>query len=370
MLLRKQEEVVDRFVVMKCQEESTYLCSDYLLHVPASISTIDPLCRLKMTRWCYQVIDFIKFNRETVSIAMSYIDRFLCSKSPRAQQVIHSRKEYKLAVMTALYMAIKINEEVIMDMNLLTELSRGSYTLEDFKQMETDILFCLNWRVNGPSVLSFVEHLLALMKYEHNKLGDQRNDYQPIHYDRLMQITQFEVELSVGEYKLMTQKPSVIAAAAILNSIDITHNVEARAIYREIMFNLLSLLQVDLSSLFLTQQCLRELRNLSNNSLGLMPFSSSSPIPSTSIQGPSPCFNTNAANNPATNSITNMRNGTTATATNSIANMNANTTVIATGTPLTSTGKRTSSLASQDEQSCMSKQSKYISPICVSKRKL
>ena len=78
-----QERVKERLNVMKSQEDSLYCCSDYFKEQqPRGTDgggTIDYVCRLKMTQWCYTVIDYIKFRRETVSIAMSYLDRFLCS---------------------------------------------------------------------------------------------------------------------------------------------------------------------------------------------------------------------------------------------------------------------------------------------------
>ena len=97
-----------------------------------------------MVLWCYSVIDYVSFNRETVLIAISYLDRFISTRSERARLVVKDRREYQLAAMTSLYMAIKLFEPKKINMECLAELSRGSYTSSDLSGMEADMLFVLN----------------------------------------------------------------------------------------------------------------------------------------------------------------------------------------------------------------------------------
>lgn len=228
----------ERLAVMRRQEESIYCCSDYFDQLSSTAENhngdsngIDPLCRFKMAQWSFQVIDFIQFSRETVSISMNYLDRFLCSGSPRAVQVLNCRREYQLASMTALFMAIKINEPIMIDMVMLTELSKGIYTKEDFKQMETDILFGLNWRVSGPTAQSFVVHLLALIQQCQQQEQEQLRSttkkqvsFSPTDFQQIYEASTYQIELSVGEHKLMTEKPSVVAIASLWNCIEDYHN--------------------------------------------------------------------------------------------------------------------------------------------------
>ncbi len=228
----------ERLLVMRRQEDSLYYCSDYFeqLSPPQngteSNNTIDPLCRKKMATWCFQVIDFIQFSRETVSISMNYLDRFLCSGCPRAEQVLNCRREYQLASMTALFMAIKINEPIMIDMVMLTELSKGIYTKEDFRKMETDILFGLNWRVSGPTAQSFVVHLLELIQQQQeqellpqydqtgNTTTTEKVSFSLSDVQKIYEISAYQIELSVGEHEFITQKPSIVAIASIWNCIE------------------------------------------------------------------------------------------------------------------------------------------------------
>ena len=99
------------------QKEENYLCHDYLdgKVAPAAAaaqrltesgsSTIDESCRAKMCEWVFHVIDSTRLQRETASVAMNYLDRFLCSSSARAVQARSNRREYQLASMVCLYIA-------------------------------------------------------------------------------------------------------------------------------------------------------------------------------------------------------------------------------------------------------------------------
>ncbi len=170
-------------------------------------------CRSKMARWCFQVTDYCKFQRETVSIAMQYLDRFLATSSPRAQRAIHDKKEFQLVAMTCLYIAIKLFEPLAMDAALLAQISHGCYTEKDVTDMEQEILTALEWRVNGPTVHAFVAHLLSL-------LPSSSYGHDPTTVMTLLDFTNFQADIAVCDYDLALTKPSTVALAAILNSIE------------------------------------------------------------------------------------------------------------------------------------------------------
>jgi len=199
-------ELTDRLEVMRKQESTTFVCSDYL-NTTTSPRMIDEVCRTKMLTWCLQVLDFGKFKRETVVMAMSYLDLFLSSGTQRAMDVIKTRKEYQLASMTTLYMAIKLYEPVEMDTNALALLSRDTYEAKDFARMEFDILFALNWRVHGPTVLTFLEYFMAVIS--------PRPVRKDTGFDTLTHICKQYVELTLGDYYFVTQKPSTVAIAVL-----------------------------------------------------------------------------------------------------------------------------------------------------------
>ena len=202
-------DVSDRLKAMRRQEETTYFCIDYLKETK-SPKMIDELCRTKMLAWCLQGANF-GIRRDTVVISMSYLDRFLSSGTPRAMNTIKNRKEYKLASMTTLYMAIKLFEPFELQAADLAMLSKNSFAAIDFFQMEFDILSALDWHVHGPTVLSFIEHFFAVIP--------KTSTCNDTAWRLLLHKSKQYTELTLGDYYFVTQKPSNVAVAIISNSL-------------------------------------------------------------------------------------------------------------------------------------------------------
>eukprot|EP00542_Grammatophora_oceanica_P009416 CAMPEP_0194026086 /NCGR_PEP_ID=MMETSP0009_2-20130614/393_1 /TAXON_ID=210454 /ORGANISM="Grammatophora oceanica, Strain CCMP 410" /LENGTH=282 /DNA_ID=CAMNT_0038664593 /DNA_START=78 /DNA_END=926 /DNA_ORIENTATION=- len=198
------EDVISSVEAMRRQEQETYHCEDYLYTSSRGAPSRGPLaadveCRTKMAEWCYQVVDFCRFNRETVGIAMDMLDRYLMA-SPAA---IEDRKIFQLAAMTCLYTAVKVHEPEAMEPKTISGLSRGAYTVEQVEEMERQILVAIKWRVNPPTALSFVHHFLALTQVDASELMD---------------MAKFQTELAVSEYALAGIPKSTIALCALANA--------------------------------------------------------------------------------------------------------------------------------------------------------
>jgi hypothetical protein len=149
-----RDEILDTLAAMKQQEG---------LYSPhRTTPSFDPEARKKMCQWAIQVTDFCRFARESVEIAFNYMDRY-CVAYP---SVLHDRSAYQLTCMTCLYIAAKIHEPEAMDPALVSNLSRGTYSVEQIETCERDILQKLQWRMNPPTALSFVHKLLELMPEE------------------------------------------------------------------------------------------------------------------------------------------------------------------------------------------------------------
>jgi hypothetical protein len=205
-------EIPDRISIMLHQEENEYKVVDYLV-VNAAIrkkaaKPVDEDCRVKMCEWCYQVVDFCKFRRETVGIGMSYVDRYLCSE--KGKKALGDRKEYQLVAMTCLYIAIKLHEPLEMETSLLADLSRGCYTEMEFANMEQKILEALIWRVNGPTALGFIQNFLMFLPDEtHSATANAIFDY-----------ARYQTELAIGDHAFVKLSPSIVGAAALFNALE------------------------------------------------------------------------------------------------------------------------------------------------------
>ncbi len=164
-------------------------------------------CRMKMCKWCYQLVDYFKFSRETVQIGMSYFDRFLSTDQGR--QYPQDRSGFQLACITCMYIAIKVHEPMELDISLLCDLSRGSYSASEIIQMEQVILRALEWRLNPPTATSFVRHIFSLLP---TSIVDDKSD-------RLCSALH-QAELSVFDYSLVfTATSFTIATAAVSNAL-------------------------------------------------------------------------------------------------------------------------------------------------------
>lgn len=148
-------DLVERLNILLEQETGSYRTEDYLapgfqqklrdLWEPqkhellscssgsTSNSGINEVWREKICEWSYQVIDHFDFSREIVSIAVSYLDRYL-SKRPV------NKKHFQLLAMSCLYLAIKLYEPGTVSMKSMIDLSRGYFLVEHMVEMELSIL--------------------------------------------------------------------------------------------------------------------------------------------------------------------------------------------------------------------------------------
>lgn len=245
--------LVESLSVMVEQESTTYSCLDYLNgggndiingrnhhhHECASNSNkITPDDRMKIVDWCYRIVDRYQLNRETVAVAMNIVDRFVCinAGSPQAQDALYHRGKYQLVAVTALYMSIKVNECVAFGVNDFVAMSHGTYSADDIKDMEWEILQGLSWRVCPPTSLQVGNHILALMIAN---LRERKTSLEQGTWLFVCEEVAFQVEVSVRKYYFTTQRPSTIAIATILNAIDQADDHD----YKLLMLSLLSILQ-------------------------------------------------------------------------------------------------------------------------------
>lgn len=162
-----QEDIYSLLAAM-LQKEGDYLCQNYLATDCSDDTEIDvDACRSKMCQWIYQVVDCTRLQRETAAVAVSYLDRFMCTTSFSAYKARYDRKEYQLCALTSLYIATKIFEPFALDASLVSKLSRGLHTTEEIIALEYEILTALRWRVNGK--LATIYSSIAIPHYVTNK---------------------------------------------------------------------------------------------------------------------------------------------------------------------------------------------------------
>eukprot|EP00577_Skeletonema_sp_RCC1716_P023010 CAMPEP_0113399022 /NCGR_PEP_ID=MMETSP0013_2-20120614/15301_1 /TAXON_ID=2843 ORGANISM="Skeletonema costatum, Strain 1716" /NCGR_SAMPLE_ID=MMETSP0013_2 /ASSEMBLY_ACC=CAM_ASM_000158 /LENGTH=127 /DNA_ID=CAMNT_0000283863 /DNA_START=29 /DNA_END=409 /DNA_ORIENTATION=+ /assembly_acc=CAM_ASM_000158 len=120
-------EIISRINAMREQEDRTERCQNYFAFCSNS-SDVDTSCRKAMANWCYQVADTLGFSHETVSLTMSFLDRYLSSRRGRSQEALDSRNMFQLVAITCFYTAVKTYEPVELGVDLLAKMCRGFYS--------------------------------------------------------------------------------------------------------------------------------------------------------------------------------------------------------------------------------------------------
>jgi len=219
----EKDKLADNVSALLQQEKSnSYAVVDYLSmtawhnnvhqlmgrHPGPDSSRIDEYCREQICEWSYRVVDYFRIDREVVSVSLSYLDRFLCTCSC-------DRSMFKLAATTTLYMAVKVfHPSKLEDLGVLSDLSRGEFEMKDVAEMEQHILRALSWRLHPPTAVA-----LASLTLEY-ALADipLTLSFDDVH--EIKDTASFFAELAVCDYFFTTLRPSTVALASILNSIE------------------------------------------------------------------------------------------------------------------------------------------------------
>jgi len=226
----EREELADNVKAMVRQEsEGSYNCADYLSmtvwsqsvdqllkkpnlamssRYPVGNSRIDEYCREQIVEWSFRVVDYFRIDREVVAISLSYLDRFLAT--------CHcDRTSFKLAATTTLHLAVKILYPCkLVDLGILSDLSRGEFDMSDVCEMETHILRSLSWKLHPPTAVAFVSLFLDYF------FCSRSQKLTTADCDDIYDVASFFSELAVCDYYFVTMRSSSTALAAILNALE------------------------------------------------------------------------------------------------------------------------------------------------------
>lgn len=164
--------------------------------------------RAKMVDFCYEVAEYCMSDRETVAIAMSYLDRFL--RTPAGLEVCQNQDLFKLAAMTCHYTTIKIHEPPAVPPEVISEMSLGAFSVEQAEDMEFVILQSIGWRVNPPTSYAFLRQFLYLIP-----VGLMTASQKESIYESAVE----QLDFALRDRHFVKDKASDIAMSALLNAI-------------------------------------------------------------------------------------------------------------------------------------------------------
>ena len=156
------------------------------------------------------------------------VDRLLSKPDCPVRDYLNDRTKYQLLTIAALYIAIKVNEQVEFGSDSFAAVSCGIYTAKDIETMELTILQGLEWRIYGPTSSQMAYHILSLIlshvKPEESTWGFILNEVG------------FQTEYAVGDFYFSTQRPSTTALAAILNALDQVDSQDCQDVLHAFLF--------------------------------------------------------------------------------------------------------------------------------------
>lgn len=199
------QEVEETLQMMRKQESTVYRRFDYLAtQTDLADRVVDGSWRQRIVEWMYGVVDHCNLRRDSVAVAAYYLDLSLING------LVVSRREFQLAAMCALQLAIKLYDSILVKLDSMVKLGRGLFNENDVIRMEAQMLKALNWHVHPPTPVCFLRQFLRLLP----------GSVIPLTRYLIAEVTRFISEISVCLYKFVKYPPSVIAYAGMLLAIE------------------------------------------------------------------------------------------------------------------------------------------------------
>jgi hypothetical protein len=130
--------LIDHLRFMREQEEH-YRINPEFLSAPGTIVT--PKDRRAMCSWSYQIADSCSICRGVAVVGVSYLNRFVCAPSPRAAKALRSLREYQLASVSCLVIALKCRGGLQVGTGFVADtVCQGMYSVDELNAMEIEIL--------------------------------------------------------------------------------------------------------------------------------------------------------------------------------------------------------------------------------------
>jgi len=219
------EDLRETFEALK-KQESSYKHCDYLNEKREGVCIenrplINKMHRFQMAQWCFEVAEFCNYNDEIVSIAMSYVDRFLSSK--HVNIATHDTRSFKLATMCSLLLAMKFHnsQSPNINMDLLLQISNESYTKEEISSMKRKLLHALSFRLCSPTSHVFLDFIMNDLFASINISNNTK--------ESILNISRKQLKLAVPNYRLSLVDPSIVAFASVFNAMEevkVSNNVK------------------------------------------------------------------------------------------------------------------------------------------------
>ena len=188
---------------MQQQENSpSYRCNDYM----STTHIVTPSHREALCRWGYHTVAVsVGITPSTCVTTISYFDRFLSSSSPAARRALSDHREFQLAFVACLVIAVKAHAEFMAEPEYVSKVvCVNQYTSAEINCMEREVLQALSWRLTGPTAHDFIDYFLEETPYLD---GNEKT--------RVLYFSKGLVEFAMTRYAVAIRRPSELAFTAM-----------------------------------------------------------------------------------------------------------------------------------------------------------
>merc|ERR1712151_708035 len=117
--------------------------------------------REKIAQWFYDVVDYMNEPRSIVYVAMNILDRYSAVELQKEEIVVG--QTYKIAAMTAIFLAIRVAGSGDLRINDLIRASRGNFGVQDVISTGRSMLDILTWGIRLVTPHDFVDAILQCL---------------------------------------------------------------------------------------------------------------------------------------------------------------------------------------------------------------
>ncbi|GAX23526.1 hypothetical protein FisN_14Hu299 [Fistulifera solaris] len=201
LCIPSNELILDRISVLRMQEQSAYEKSP-----PTDHAHINFDHRSAMVIWWLNLLEILEYPTEIAEIALSYLDRCLCSTA--GSSMAQNLSSFRLLCVTCIYTAIKVHGYASVPPSSFAQLCQDEYTVEQIEEMEYKLLPALQWRMNPPTGRSYLRLFVEL-------LPSVEDDKQIV-----LELADYQVVHSTPNEKWMTVASYVTAYCAFINALE------------------------------------------------------------------------------------------------------------------------------------------------------
>ena len=160
------------------------------------------LWRDRVAQWCYDIVDHLNAPRDTVYLAMNFLDR---SVAFAIMDGTMTKEEYELSSITCLFLAIRVSTKADLKISDLLQICQSRLQVKDVQTTGSRLIHKLSLKTPMISPSTFARCYLKLLQ----------SSVSPDIVVSLLEMACYLVELSVCDHFFAFVPPSKLAFAAV-----------------------------------------------------------------------------------------------------------------------------------------------------------